>query len=379
MVYNSIMRMRNSILFGCIGAWLVVPTLFAQSEPTPIKPVYPETPPRPRRSPPPVLPPMQPDPYADPKLLDGFWPTDHMIDLFVKRSVEQATEAYNLRPEQAAKIQGSMTKRWTNFMHENRADIQPLMNEYAEANLADKPPTPETVSDWAARATPVYRLVLGNLLEGEFEFRSALDPEQQALFDEHRVERRQSLERFQSRLRRWSVGNFEEKEWWNPSGQAMPEGLDPTGRWFAQIKSNDEKSDRFKRAAIEQFPQRVKSEFAVWEQYVRNYCDHFELDQSQRNAAMSMLREMLNRAFDHVYKRRDLIAKLEAKIANPETVDPDLIEKDMIELYGPLDAMFRELSARVERLPTKNQRSRVTVGKKAYATPTESESTESKD
>jgi hypothetical protein len=354
-------------------------TLQAQSEPKPVSPVYPETPPRARRSPPPQLPPMQPDPYSDPKLLAGFWPTDHMIELFVKRSIEEATETYNLRPEQAEEIQQSMTKRWTEFMHENRADIQPLMNEYAEANLAPNPPTPEKVSEWAARATPVYRLVLGSLLEGEFEFRSALDAEQQALFDEHRVERRKALERFQSRLRRWSVGKFEEEEWWNPEGQSMPEGLDPTGRWFAQIKTNDEKSDQFKRAAIEQFPQRVKNEFAAWEQYVRNYCDHFELDQSQRNTAMSMLREMLNRAFDHVYKRRDLMAKLEAKIASPEGVDPDKIEKDMVEFYGPLDSMFRELSTRIERLPTQNQRSRVTSGKKADATPTGSESTESKE
>lgn len=370
------MSKRMAILLACASAYVCASDVRAQSDPKPIAPTYPTTPPPIRRSPPPVLPPMQPDPNADPKLLDGFWPTDHMIELFVKRSIEEATETYNLSPEQAEQIRQSMTRRWTEFMHDNRADIQPLMNEYAEANLADKPPTPEKVSDWAARATPVYRLVLGNLLEGEFEFRSALNPEQQTIFDEHRVERRQSLERFQSRLRRWSVGNFDEKEWWNPSGQSMPEGLDPTGKWFAQIKTNDEKSDEFKRAAIEQFPQRVKTEFAAWEQYVRNYCDHFELDQSQRNTAMSMLREMLNRAFDHVYKRRDLIAKLEAKIANPEGVVPEKIEKDMVELYGPLDSMFRELSARIERLPTKNQRSRATAGKRGYGAPTGSETTE---
>ncbi len=317
---------------------------------------------------------MQPDPYSDPKLLDGFWPTDPMIELFVKRSIEQATETYDLRPEQAERLQQSMVNRWTKFMHDNRADIQPLMNEYASANLANEPPSPDKVSDWAARATPVYRLVLGKLLEGEFEFRAALDPDQQALFDEQRVERREALERFQSRLRRWSVGNFEEKEWWNPDGQAMPEGLDPTGRWFAQIKTNNKKSDDFKRAAIKQFPQRVKNEFAAWEQYVRNYCDHFELDQSQRNTAMSMLREMLNRAFDHVYKRRDLIAKLEMKIANPEGVDPNKIEQDMVELYGPLDALFRELSARIERLPTRNQRSRIVNRQNAYTAPTDANS-----
>ncbi len=349
--------------------WALTPIVLAQSEPKPIAPTYPDAPPRARQSPPPVFPPMQPDPHADPKLLDGFWPTDHMIELFVKRSIDEATETYDLRPEQAATIQQNMVTRWTDFMHENRTDIQPLMNEYASANLAQAPPTPEQVSDWAARATPVYRLVLGKLLEGEFAFRSALDADQQAIFDEHRVERRASLERFQSRLRRWSVGKFEEKEWWNPEGQTMPEGLDPTGRWFAQIKTNDEKSDRFKRAAIEQFPERVKNEFGAWEQYVRNYCDHFELDQSQRNTAMSMLREMLNRAFDHVYKRRDLIAKLEAKIANPEGVDPEKVEQNMVELYGPLDTMFRELSARIERLPTKNQRSRIVNQQKAYTTP----------
>ena len=72
------------ILLACASAFVCVADVRAQSDPKPIAPTYPTTPPPERRSPPPVLPPMQPDPNADPKLLDGFWPTDHMIELFVK-------------------------------------------------------------------------------------------------------------------------------------------------------------------------------------------------------------------------------------------------------------------------------------------------------
>ncbi|NOX59092.1 MAG: hypothetical protein GXP29_09575 [Planctomycetes bacterium] len=367
--------MKNSVIILLFAAALLAsPTqVRAQSEPKSVPPSYPDRPPKVRRTAPPDLPPMQPDPNEDAPLLDGFWPTDYMVERFVQNAVQESAGKYELSPEQLSEIQERMTDRWSGFLRENRNDIQPLVNEYVRANMAPKPPTADEVSEWAAKATPIFRRVRANLLEGEFEMRSRLTPNQRALFDKERLERRKSLDRFQSRLRRWSVGQFDEKDWWNQSNTVLPEGIDPAALLSADDRAN-ESTPTDKAAPDYHAPKRVRDELLAWEKYVRNFCDHFELDQSQRNTATSILREMLNRAHGHVYKRRDLIAQLEAKIANPAGVDPEKIEQDMVELYGPLDRLFRELSARVERLPTRGQRSRILSQQKAKPEPAASPS-----
>jgi hypothetical protein len=76
----------------------------------------------------------------------------------------------------------------------------------------------------------------------------------------------------------------------------------------------------------------------------------------QREAAMSILREMVERARAYRDKRRGDIAMLERRIANPALATREEVQAQLQELYGPIDAMFAELETRIGRIPTDAQK-----------------------
>jgi hypothetical protein len=68
---------------------------------------------------------------------------------------------------------------------------------------------------------------------------------------------------------------------------------------------------------------------------------------------------MLSRADDHVRLHRERILAVEQAIESPLEQDQAGVEKELDEVYGPIDAMFRELDERIHRLPTEGQLWRV--------------------
>ncbi len=287
---------------------------------------------------------------ADPSA--GFWPTDAMVESVLRRWAAEAAERYDLRPDQQREVERRLVDRWTGFLEENRADIQPLLNEYIEARLAMEPPSADAVADWAARAMPVFQRLKGNVEEGEQEVHELLNADQRARFEQRRTQRQFGLQFVEGQLKRWSVGNFKEREWWDP-----PAGYRAQQRRRLAADAADDQPRADDDAPVEP-PARITNELAAWEQYVADFCDRYELDQAQRNAAESMLRELVDRARDHVYRHRERIAALEKKIVTGSGADDAAFDGELTELYGPLDAMFEELERRLQQLPTSAQRRR---------------------
>jgi hypothetical protein len=287
-----------------------------------------------------------------------------MIDGILRRAAIEAGGRYELTPQQQSELEDKLVQRWQGFLHENRADLQPLVNEYIETRLSPKPPTADDVSGWATRATPAFQRLRENVEASDQEVRDMLTPMQQAKFDVERLKHYVGLEAMQGKLKRWSVGDFKQNEWWTPPGEDRK-----TKSQEAKAAKNAEHATAAGAAAAatprptgspDELPPRVQKELSLWEKYTEDFCNRYQLDRSQRNAAHSILDELLDRADEHALLHRDRIAVLEAKIAKPSpSEDVASFNRELEALYAPIDRLYAELQERLNRLPTSGQRRQI--------------------
>ena len=297
---------------------------------------------------------------------NGVWPARQMTELMVDDWTAQATETYGLTNEQRAAFEKTMRDRWLGFVEENQAELGKLLNDYLEARFADAPPNSDDVADWATRAAPLFEQARGNLERGQAEMREILDSRQREWFDAQQERNATALEQMAGKLKRWSVGRFDDREWWTPPGERAA-AANRTASLGAGLRSEGP-ADAFAPIEAGALPKRVAEEMDAWTRYVRDFCDHFELDQAQRNAAESMLREMTARARDFVYKRRGQVADVERMIAHTVDAMPDKVDREIEAVYGPIDEMFSELDERLHRLPTPAQARRAEILQQQRAT-----------
>ena len=297
--------------------------------------------------------------------LEGFWPSQRMTDLLVQRAAMQAGEKYGLRPDQLAQLQEGMLKRWPRWLKDNRTELQPLVNEYLEARLGAEPPTAAQVSQWSERAWPVLQKFRQNFNAGSEELRSLLTPDQRLKFEAELLKSRARLLLLESSLNRWRRGKFEEREWWDPPARRreqprVPATPRPTTAPSAlsDDRASSSAATRPTAAPPDYVPPRVAEELDAWTQYVADFCDRYQLDRSQRNAAESVLSEVSQRASDHVRRQRDRMWTIEQQFTVPDVEDAAAIDQELDDLYGPIDRLFRELNERLHRLPTPGQAQR---------------------
>ena len=75
----------------------------------------------------------------------------------LRRWARQISVQTGLEEEQWSQIEEQVVRQWTNFLDENRGQIQPLLNEFLELRLGLEPPEEQRVQDWAERVTPVFQ------------------------------------------------------------------------------------------------------------------------------------------------------------------------------------------------------------------------------
>ena len=87
-----------------------------------------------------------------------------------------------------------------------------------------------------------------------------------------------------------------------------------------------------------------------WEKYVLDFIDKYDLTTTQRNSAMSILRDLTSRA-DQIEKAN------RPRIAAAEKIrDPKVRKKRLEELNKTVDSLFHALRQRLDRLLTASQR-----------------------
>jgi hypothetical protein len=299
-------------------------------------------------------------PAEQPAKLEGLWPSPTQMDQFLRRWAQDIGHRHELNETQKVKVEEAVVKRWSTFLDNNRGQIQPLVNEFIELRMGVEPPSKQRVQDWAKRATPVFEQFRGQLEQGKAEVREILDPLQRAKFDVEAMAYGAMMTSTEQRLKKWESGEFDAREFWQPT---------PSQRREMRQERDRQRVDRKAGAAGAKPDQRerdhIELELEVWDQYVEQFIRLYDLDEAQRTTALSCLSELKQRALAHRDHRKEDIAKLEKRIKEHKGSEEDLaeIKKQLAELYGPIDDMFGELKRRLESIPTAEQRAKVTEGK----------------
>jgi hypothetical protein len=302
-----------------------------------------------------------PPPDAEPETTSpgsrGFWPTDTMIEQGIKGRVQHAARRFDLDEQQQADLEALLMERWPIFLREHREELEPLLNEFIAARMSPKAPSPERVADWARRASPVWELIEQQIREGNTEIETLLNDGQREQFAQQMHKMDKGFQRVRSQLGAWREGRFDPSHWGGKRDD--PAESRPADDEREQPASGEASSqDAPAGEAAAEAPSEIDLELEAWARYVADFCDSHDLDPSQRSACQSILRELQRRVDAYRASRRAELAELERLIVDPGDTDAERVRQRIEELYGPIDAMFRELKQRIERVPTEAQRKR---------------------
>ena len=102
----------------------------------------------------------------------------------------------------------------------------------------------------------------------------------------------------------------------------------------------------------------MAEELGRWDKFVDEVIRRHEYDKAQQTAALSFLDEVKQRAVAHRDRRKEDIAQIEYRIRRSTGTEEETasIKAQLIELYGPIDDLFKELQTRVESIATTSQK-----------------------
>lgn len=274
---------------------------------------------------------------------EGFWPPEQMVETLLRRWAAAAVKTYDLTPTQHRELETQLLERWPKFLNENRSDLQPLLNEYLQARIATESPSAQAVREWADRALPQFEKLRRFIAEGNEKFAARLTTRQREKFETDQAKLTTELETLQTRLQSWKRGEFQEQQWWD----------------LTRSRRTDPQANAKERGGELEPANEFELEMAAWDRFVSAFIEQYRLDDGQRATAESILTEMKARASDHYRSRRVSIAAMEELIRHPRlgTTEAE-IETELIKLYGPIDAMFRQLERRLLLIPTQAQKRR---------------------
>lgn len=301
------------------------------------------------------------------KSLEGLWPSEKLTNLLLQRWADEIGHRYDISETERASLSDAVVKRWAPFLAENRAKIQPLVNEFIEMRLDLQPPSKEHVREWAERALPVLDKFREQISEAADDVRGFLGPLQRAKLEVDAAGFGLGMKLAGQKLHELQEGTLDPdayRAFWQPtaaerskrreerSRRQDEEATNPAGPNPAGAKVAD--ANRAGEKAIDP----ILGELKRWEKFVNDFVQAYKLNDGQRSAALSCLSELKQRAIAHRTNRRADIEKLEVQIQAFAGSEEDLaiLKKHLTELYGPIDDMFKELQDRVEKLPTAEQR-----------------------
>ncbi len=292
------------------------------------------------------------EPVVAEEPLEGFWPTERMTEMTLKRWASDAAERHQLDETQHAALEEMLLARWPKFMTENRRRLQPVINRFIESQMDPDPPKEENVQKWARQALPLYQQAQTLIGELNGEFRKILRQEQIEKFEGDIKMMGQFMDRFGERLTRWERGEFEDNEF--------------TGR--DSRRGRRARNREARREAAEPTDQ-ILAELDKWDRYLEDFILRFQLDETQRVAARSIRKELGERALAHRERHLEEIVALERRMRVPGAATEEEVAEELKELYGPIDQLFGEFEQRLDRLPTEAQRAGAAAESSKTASP----------
>ena len=302
----------------------------------------------------------QPVESSKPTRPDGIWPSQKLMHSMLTRWADTISDEFELNDEERQKARKAIVNRWRPFLNENRDTIQPLFNEFLEMRLGVEPPDDDTVSRWAERALPAFQKFQAQAGEGTAEFRELLPPDKRADFAAKAIKLGVGLGVAEQKLKQWQQGIIQPDEVWTPRrsqrrarAKAKKKALESAQSAASVDVTSDEKAEP-DEAQVDQ----VAEELGRWDKFVDDVIQRHEYTKAQQTAAVSFLDELKQRAVAHSDRRKEDIARIEYRIRHNTGKEEELasIEALLVELYGPIDDLFKELQTRVESIATTRQK-----------------------
>ena len=271
------------------------------------------------------------------------WPTDKMIEM----ACDQIGRRYNLTPEQDEYTRALMSQRVKRFLGTYEGEIRSLLKEAWTLRLKGDTPTTETATTWAQRAAPIFEAAKKEILEGNQEWREVLNEQQQRIHDGDMRVMDANFRVTAQRLERWRGGGFDESRDWARGG------------FLGAIAGQPPRTTTEPVRRDRGLP-RVQEDY--WEQYVRRFIQNYKLDESQTQAAQSILSECKQRAKEYRQGRKEQFEKANTKYREALAVTPRNVEsirqarRQVSELNRPIKELFRELRDRLDGIPTAAQK-----------------------
>ncbi len=305
----------------------------------------------------------------------SIWPSQRLIDLFLRKVAADMAGDYGFDEYQRDEAERVLREKIGAFLKENRPQLEKLVSEFLEAQVADEPPDPAFVADWARRAEPLLAKAHDLLYDVADDMREFMTEEQQIQLDGYLAAFDVGVEMTQKRLQRWAAGEFDPQTEWigNPQArkldrqrrremyqrmeQARSEVLQQYEGGGAGGAGGLPPGERARAGAEARKARQARRSTDEWARYVEAFIARYQLDAQQQQKARLFLRRQREARDTYLARKAsqmERIEKLYKQARTPEQVQQ--AEAEYKKLMAPVERMFEVLKSKLETLPTRAQR-----------------------
>lgn len=301
---------------------------------------------------------------ADKAPQDALWFSTNQLEALSDRLLNDVCQLYKFDERQRAVFSQRNTPVFADFMARHRSTLEPLISEILIQKASGEPPSAEKVAEWSTKFLPVYKDLRA---EGESGYRAMMPH----LRPDQRKEWRKAYFVFnlgatmaEAKLRSFSEGRFDPREWNTaiPGPHLGPErvlqdaqkaGLatQPTGPAGPMRLGQDTGGASGGVAPADLSYLKLDK----WQSYVRHFAAKYRLDEGQLTTAMSILKEMRQRAELYLKRRDGEFRRLKDELSASKGEKQARTQAELAALQQPLAKMFEEFRARLDSLLTESQ------------------------
>ncbi|MCG3126811.1 MAG: hypothetical protein CHACPFDD_01666 [Phycisphaerae bacterium] len=300
------------------------------------------------------------------------------IELWVNRMVDDSTERYGFDEEQNERTREIFREALPRYLLEHREEIQELTNQFMQAQFGDEPPTPEFVADWAQRALPLLDKFKDVVHESTDKMREFMTDDQQIQLDAEWAAFDTGFSMARNKVGEWSEGGFDPADW-APNERERRKREREENR-IAQQEMDKARSEVLQESGV---AKRDGAEAQVvvaanqpkngkpaakaaepadeWTRYVEDFIRMYDLDSAQQNSARKSLRKY-RELRDQFLRKSSTVAAMDRLDKKRKAAQNDeertAVDKEITELTSRVDRYFQQLKDDLEKLPTREQRSR---------------------
>lgn len=272
--------------------------------------------------------------------------SEGMVRALLKRSTHDLARQLDMDESQREQFSEKTSELWLPFFRKHRSRLAPLVNRMIEAQWDPDLPSAADAQDWANKALELNEVFVEQFKKSNQELAKLLTPEQVIRFEKLGEQFEAGLKQFRGELDKMKQGNLHET------------------RWAKGRLARGERQRRYARERVRREFEEVLSspELAVltvgaWDAYVAGFARDFGLDDAQKLAASSVLKDVRKRAEQYVKTHTDDLDKVTSEVKSAEAEQRKQIFQQRADLIKPLNDLFAELRTRLEQIPTEAQRS----------------------